>query len=70
MHKIQLGEGWYANISGDFSGDVEINQDGNRADAAYIIPFRVLLELVAEHKRRKLISVLENMSADEVLNLK
>ena len=69
MHTTNLSEGWYAIHNGNFSGEVKLGRRDWHDDAMQPVPFEVLIELVAESKRREKIAQIENATPRDVLGM-
>ena len=69
MHTFAT-DGVVFSYNADLSGDVSVllvGDDGMATDGPYEIPGQALLEFAAEYVRKRRISILESMDAEEVL---
>ena len=64
-HHMQVRD-WHINHNGDFSGDVEFIAPN---DQRYVIPFEVVLEVVASKVRQDRIYAIDSSTAESLLGL-
>ena len=65
MHTTQLARDWIAIHNGDYSGDVEFKDSAY--GTSFLIPFDIIVELVAEAVRTSAIGKLEDASIAELI---
>jgi hypothetical protein len=71
MHHLELGHGWSADCSSDFTGNVLLVKAGGVKPAHEIeVPMEVLICLVGEMKRAQVVSDLEQMDVEKILGSK
>lgn len=66
-HSIEMQDGWFANVNGDFSGIVLIRNHDLKISAD--IPFDVLRCIVVEYVRKEKIRALELATTAQILGL-
>lgn len=62
MHTIDLTDGWYAFVDGDFGEDAEMMSPSGVETR---IPMSAIRALVAEQVRRSLVAEIENKGLDD-----
>lgn len=68
-HSTQIGKTTFVH-NGDFSGNVTIIRENNKLQVEITLPFKDLVDIVAERKRDLLISELEQLNTETILDTK